>query len=156
MLLISFHAFLMPGEMTKSVNAIQFEIIKVKELSIKIKMASLKHSKGKTARVRVQSLESEVCPVRALKRFMLLRGSAKGNLFCFLDGEPVPYQWYAKTFRALVIHAGLNEWLKPHSARIGASTHAAASGIHKDKIKRFGRWVSSAYQGYLCLSVLSR
>ncbi len=86
---------------------------------------------------------------------MLLRGNYKGNLFCFQDKEPVPYLWYAKMFKDLVSAAGLNQALKPHSARIGAATHAAASGIQEDKIKTFGRWVSSAYKGYLHLSVLS-
>ncbi len=65
------------------------------------------------------------------------------------------YLWYAKVFKDLVVAAGLNVALKPHSARIGAATHAAATGVHEDQLKRFGRWVSSAYRGYLRLSLLS-
>ncbi len=155
MLLVSFHAFLRPGEMTKSINSIKFEKVKVKSSSAKIRMLNFKHSKGRQARVRVKALGTDYCPVRALKRFMVLRGSYKGNLFCFQDRSPVPYLWYAKVFKDLVISAGLNLALKPHSARIGAATHAAATGVPEDKIRRFGRWVSSAYRGYLRLSLLS-
>ncbi len=142
--------------MTKSVNAIKFDMVKLKNSSAKIRMLSFKHSKGTQARVKVKALGNDYCPVKALRIFMLLRGTYKGNLFCFQDREPVPYLWYTRIFKDLITTAGLNLALKPQSAtRIGAATHAAASGIHKDKIKRFGRWVSAAYRGYLRLSVLS-
>ncbi len=141
--------------MTKSVNAIKFDMFKMKASSAKIRMLSFKHSKGRQARVRVKALGNDYCPVKALRKFILLRGSYKGNLFCFQDRKPVPYLWYAKVFKDFVSAAGLNEALKPHSARMGAATHTAATGIHEDKIKRFGRWVSSTYRVYLRLSVLS-
>ncbi len=96
--------------------------------------------------MKVKALGNDYCPVSALRRYMLLRGNYKGNLFCFQDKEPVPYLWYAKTFKDLVITAGLNQALKPHSAGIGAAT----PGSMKIRSRGF-----LSLQGYFRLSVLS-
>ena len=52
MLLVSFHAFLRPGEMTKSVNSLKVRNTKVKSSSFKIKMTSFKHSNGRQATIK--------------------------------------------------------------------------------------------------------
>ena len=56
----------------------------------------------------------------------------------------MPYAWYARVFKLLVIKAKLSPLLKPDLARIGAATKAAVNGVPEDKIKRRGRWVSGA------------
>ncbi len=50
---------------------------------------------------------------------------------------------------------GLDHRIKPHSPRIGAATNAAIQGIAESKIKRFGRWASSSYLGYISVPVVS-
>ncbi|MCP3951025.1 MAG: tyrosine-type recombinase/integrase, partial [Desulfobacterales bacterium] len=155
MLSTSFHAFLHPGEMTRSVNAISFQNTVISVSKFKLKLLSYKHSKGVPAVVKVKATDSPFCPVRALHRYIKLRGSAGGNLFCDVMGKPVSYQWYNKVFQSLVAVANLDPGLRPHSARIGAATHAAAQGVPEDKIKRMGRWVSSAYGLYIRLPTIS-
>ncbi len=80
---------------------------------------------------KVKALGTDCCPVKAFGRFMVLRGGAKDNLFCFQDGKPVISSWYTKVFRALIAKAGLSSMVKPHSASIWAATRAAASGVHR-------------------------
>ncbi|MCP3933708.1 MAG: tyrosine-type recombinase/integrase [Bacteroidetes bacterium] len=82
------------------------------------------------------------------------RGTQKGFLFCQADGCPVTYHWYKKHFRQLVLAAKLDPELSTHSARIGAATFAAASGISEENIKRMGRWASSAVRKYIKLPVM--
>ncbi len=86
---------------------------------------------------------------------MKLRGSAEVNLFFNVLGRPVSYQWYNKVFQSLVSVANLDPGLRPHSARIGAATHAAAQGVPEDRIKCMGRWISSAYGLYIRLPTIS-
>ncbi|MCP3891060.1 MAG: tyrosine-type recombinase/integrase [Desulfobulbaceae bacterium] len=155
MLLLSFHAFLRPGEMAKSVNAITFANTSVSSARIKLKLLSYKHSKGVPAVVKIKATHTRFCPVRALSRYLQLRGSYKGNLFCDILGKPVSYSWYSKTFKDLLSFTNLDPALRPHSARIGAATHAAAKGIPEDLIKRMGRWSSSAYGRYIRLPSIS-
>ncbi len=52
-----------------------------------------------------------------------------------------PIRDIAKMFAQVVLRSGLSPYLKPHSARIGAATHAASMGHSKDAIKHMGRWV---------------
>ncbi len=59
MLLLSSHAFLRPGEMTKSVSAIKAK--NVKSSSTKIKMTKFKHSKGRRVTVKVKALGTDYC-----------------------------------------------------------------------------------------------
>jgi site-specific recombinase XerD len=151
MLLVSFHAFLRPGEMTKSINSIQFSNILVTKKFLKIKLFRYKHSKGKSAILKVKAVGSSYCPVRALSIFLVHRGDLPGNLFCDVFSRPVSYNWYSKIFKMLVLSAKINHAFRPHCARIGAATQAAINGVPEDQIKRMGRWISSAYGKYLRL-----
>ncbi|MCP3932569.1 MAG: tyrosine-type recombinase/integrase [Bacteroidetes bacterium] len=155
MLLLSFHAFLRPGEMTESVNTIKFDQVKFSSQSVKILFIKYKHSKGIPVKVKIRKREDPNCPVRALIRYVKVRGGKKDNLFCDHQGRPIPYLWYKQRFAEIVKVAHLNPGLKPHSARIGAATNAAAQGIPEDVIKRMGRWASSCYRNYIKLPILS-
>ncbi len=53
MLLLSFHAFLRPGEMTDSVNAIKFKHMTLSSSSVKILFTKYKHSKGEPVKIKV-------------------------------------------------------------------------------------------------------
>ncbi len=64
------------------------------------------------------------------------------------------YSLYKRLFKEWVNIAGLDPNLATHSARIGAASLAAASGISEDNIKRMGRWASSAVKNYIKLPVL--
>ena len=155
MLILSFHGFLRPGEMTNSVNSISFFNTTLSPSAVTLNLLSYKHSKGKPAVLRIRPTADEFCPLKSLAQYLLLRGSHKGNLFCDILGKPIPYSWYNSRFRAVTQAASLNPALRPHSARIGAATWAAMQGVPEDRIKRMGRWVSSAYDRYLRLPAIT-
>ena len=151
MLILSFHGFLRPGEMTNSVNSISFLNTTLSPSAVTLKLLSYKHSKGKPAVLKIKPTNDQFCPLKSLAQYLLVRGSHKGNLFCDSRGKPIPYLWYNTMFRAVTSSAKLNPALRPHSARIGAATWAAMQGVPEDRIKRMGRWVSAAYGRYLRL-----
>ena len=101
MLLVSFHAFLRPGETTKSVNSLKVRNTNVKSSSFKIRMTSSKHSEGRQATIKVKATGGWFCPVVALADLGAIRCSRKGNLFCFKNGAAVPYTGYVKAFKLL-------------------------------------------------------
>ncbi len=140
MIILSFHAFLRAGEMTKSSNTLEFDQVSVSEHSVKILFRKYKHSKGTPVLIKVRRQSSLCCPVRVIQQYLDWRGTQKGFLFCHADGAPVTYHWYKKHFRQLVLAARLDPELSTHSARIGAATFAAASGISEENIKRMGRF----------------
>ncbi len=154
MILLAFHAFLRAGEMTKSTNTLMLHQVSLSSSSLKIHFVRFKHSKGRRVTIKVKRQASTFCPLLALKQYLELRGNYKGYLFCHVDGSGLSYAWYRKHFNELVKLSGLDCDLSTHSARIGAATYAAAAGFSEDKIKRMGRWASSAVNSYIKLPVI--
>ncbi len=73
-------------------------------------------------------------------------------LLQFGDGSPLTKDRFITLVRAQISRAGIDPTqFKGHSFRIGATTTAAACGIHKAVIKWLGRWSSSVYQTYVQL-----
>ncbi len=70
-------------------------------------------------------------------------------------GSKASYSYYSKLLKQVVEFWGLDHRIKPHSAHIGAATNAAIQGVAESKIKRFVRWASSSYLGYMCVPVAS-
>ncbi len=140
--------------MTESPNAILSENVHFADNKMFLKMLSYKHSKGKQVTISVSATNSKFCPVATLARYLAHRPLSK-FLFCDKNGDPVSYTKYSKMFAQVVLGSGLSPYLKPHSARIGAATHAASMGHSEDAIKRMGRWVSGAVGRYLRLPVIS-
>ncbi len=124
MLTLSFHGFLHPGEMTESPNSILFENVYFSDQKVLIKMLSYKHSKGKQVTLSIKATKSKFCPVATLYCYVARRPTCK-NLFCDKFGKFVSYNRYSKMFSQVVYKCGLSPYLEPHSARIGAATHAA-------------------------------
>ncbi len=81
MLLISFHAFLRPGEMTASKNAITLKQVSLSSSRCKIRFINYKHSKGLPVTLKVKWQHSPLCPVKALKTFLVVWGIGEDNLF---------------------------------------------------------------------------
>ena len=105
--------------------------------------------KGTTLKLTKQN-HANLCPLRLLKRFLVLRPAFPGPLFCHRNGEPLTrYQFSAVLRRALYL---LNPQLKnytTHSFRLGAASSAAKWGWSTEQIKRSGRWSSDAYKVYV-------
>ena len=84
--------------------------------------------------VRIPTIKSVLCPVKALHLYLVYRGSSLGPLFHFHDGSLLTrnhIQWLLKQ-----TPSKLN--ISTHSFRIGGATAAAAAGIPDSTIQTLG------------------
>ena len=92
----------------------------------------------------------EICPIKALLPYLVLRGDRPGPLFLLQDGRRLTRQIFATTLDNLLKELHLNPVeFNTHSFRIGAATSAKEANISDMYIKMLGRWRSDAYQCYV-------
>ena len=97
---------------------------------------------GKTA--------TDLCPVKSMLNYLLVRGDGAGPLFKFQDGRLLTRQRLVDNIRAALQAAGIDQpKYCGHSFRIGAATTAAQRGMEDSVIKTLGRWKSLAYLEYV-------
>ena len=168
MYLVAFYSFLRIGEITKTncevQNNIKFEEVKFlfhKSASIphsfEIHMSNFKHNVDKASHILLISETSQraMCPVSALWEFCLLRGTHSGYLFCFMNGDPIPRQFFNQYLRFAFTWCGLDtDRCKGHSFRIGAASYAYEKGLPDERIQLMERWKSNAYKKYIRAPVL--
>ena len=93
---------------------------------------------------------SDICPVKALLNYLVLRGKKEGPLFLFPNGSYLTRQRLVVAVREALRKAGLDPAkYSGHSFRIGAATTAARRGMEDSVIKTLGRWRSLAYLEYI-------
>ena len=92
---------------------------------------------------------TDLCPVRAMQRYLAVRGDARGRLFSLPAGIPLLRSKFDKTLHLTVKTCGLQGKYLGHSFRIGAATKAAAKGMSDSKIRQLGRWRSNAFLTYI-------
>lgn len=149
MLSISFFACLRPGEVTNSINNIDFSQVTCTTESVNITFCTFKHYHGRPITISVSSQRGIICPVKLLSEFLSLRGSSPGPFFIHPDSKPVSYSEYWSLFKQLNLSLKVSSKLSPHSPRIGGATHAAIMGFSPQFIQRLGRWHSDAYLKYI-------
>ena len=92
----------------------------------------------------------DICPLRAILPYLVIRGSKSGPLFLTADGSPLTRQRFHTLLSTLLRKIGLPvTHYNTHSFRIGAATSAKDAGISDTHIQMLGRWRSSAYQQYI-------
>lgn len=97
---------------------------------------------GKTA--------TDLCPVKAMLNYLLVRVDSEGPLFKFQDGRFLTRQRLVDAIRDALQAAGMDHSKYcGHSFRIGAATTAAKRGMEDSVIKTLGRWKSLAYLEYV-------
>ena len=95
MFLLAFHAFLRIGEITVHGRNRRDTVVQLKDLTISsseltLSMSHFKHNTSlRPVILSVSATHGQCCPVRALCRFMLVRGQVEGPLFAFADASPV-------------------------------------------------------------------
>ena len=100
--------------------------------------------------VYLGSTGAALCPVAAILRYMVTRGSRPGPFFLFKDGHPLTRDRLVTEMRKAMSLAGVDsKHYSGHSFRIGAATTAAARGLQDSLIKTLGRWESAAYTLYI-------
>ena len=166
MFLTAFFGLLRAGEIARSVKSpinviqrrdIEFAIEDSKVTSITLKMRNFKHSNGRIARIPLgRQSTSNICPVRALLRYLKITPVSMSQLFCLEDGKPVTTSFLGCALKSCILACNLNsEQYTTHSLRIGGATHAYQSGMSPVQIKRLGRWQSDAYLKYIRIPTLS-
>ncbi len=148
--LLSFYAFLLPGEVAKSHNSLKFKDVTIQQDTVSLKFRRFKHSKGRSHVINIFSPKSQVlCPIKALSKYVHRRGYNKGKLFVYQDGSPITYSHMKRVFQQATRKAGICGKFSLHSFRIGAATHAAATGFSEPAIRSMGRWHSSSARLYV-------
>ena len=162
--LLCFFGFLRSGEITipdassydPSVHLNFNDIAADNPTSPKILQIRIKASKTDPFRqgvnIHIGRTDNSLCPVSALLKYLIVRGTAPGLLFHFQDNAPLTKSKFTAKFRELLLLAGMDpKHYAGHSFRIGAASTAAAKGIEDSLIQTLGRWKSSAYLTYVRL-----
>jgi hypothetical protein len=103
-------------------------------------------------RLTIGSSHNSLCPVRAMKTYLLQSRSVQTPrpLFEFASGAPLTRNTLTSRLRSLLQSQGLDEKLyASHSFRIGAATAAGSAGLPSWLIKTLGRWTSDCYERYI-------
>ena len=100
--------------------------------------------------ITVGASDSDICPVKALQNYIMLRPPLPGPLFISASGKALTKQYLTSETRKLLEQAGLNSLnYAGHSYRIGAATTAAKANLPPWLIKTLGRWSSDCYERYI-------
>lgn len=103
-------------------------------------------------RLAIGSSRNKLCPVRAMKNYILQSSSVQTSrpLFEFESGAPLTRTALTSHLRSLLQQQGLDEtFYASHSFRIGAATTAGSVGLPTWLIKTLGRWSSDCYERYI-------
>ncbi|XP_053144071.1 uncharacterized protein LOC128347973 isoform X1 [Hemicordylus capensis] len=135
-----------------SARALQWGDARVERDKVELRLRRAKtDQKGKGATITLaEGTDEGLCPVRAMRDYMAVRGEGEGQLFRHADATPLTrFQFWALVKEALR-RAGLDPRVYgTHSFRIGAASSAAAAGLTEKRIRALGRWRSSACRRYI-------
>lgn len=108
---------------------------------------------GKGVSVLLQQLAGwTMCPVAALRVYLVLRPPGRGPLLVHEDGTDLSQFQFQQVFRKGIEQAGLDpKEFSSQSFRIGAAMEAARWGLGPDVVKHVGYWESDRYRLYICL-----
>ena len=161
MYLLAFHAFLRIGEIAaatpaQSSTVLQFSQIAVTSSDCSVVFHTYKHYSGPPVTLSVPAhADSALCPVKAMRLYIAVRGNSPGPLFMFPGGAPVSKSFFSVQLKKSLTWAGLPHGsYKGHSFRIGAATTAAMRGMSDEEIQRMGRWKSQAFRKYIRITML--
>ena len=119
-------------------------------LTVRIRISKTNQC-GRPVFLNIPSNSSKlICPVFAMQKYLSLRGSFSGNLFCHANRLSLTrYQFGAILSKALSQIGLSSKFYKSHSFRIGRATSLAISGVPSDQIKKLGRWKSNVFSSYI-------
>lgn len=103
-------------------------------------------------RLTIGQSNNELCPVRAMKNYMLQSSTniEERPLFQFESNAPLTRSTLTSRLRNLLQQQGFDkDCYATHSFRIGAATTAGSAGLPTWLIKTLGRWSSDCYQRYI-------
>ena len=163
MFVTAFFGFLRIGEMAPTTKKQVPSVIQFSDLhwqndksQVVVTLRKFKHSVKRGPQNVVlrkeTSANSDICPVRGIRKFLRVRGPHRGPLF-ILDGKPCLRRKFDRVLKDCVEFCRYDiKAYKGHSFRIGAATDAAARGFSDAQIRTLGRWNSDAFRRYIRLS----
>ena len=133
---------------------LSYDVVIDSKLSPSMILLHIKQSKTDVtqegAQVVLGTTGNDVCPVKALLPYMVIRGAQPGPLFITADNHYLTQALFRSALHSLLKQVGLcAEQFNTHSFRIGAATTGDAVGLSETQIKTLGRWKSNAYQRYI-------
>ncbi|XP_057312178.1 uncharacterized protein LOC130653678 [Hydractinia symbiolongicarpus] len=99
--------------------------------------------------IRLANIGGKLCPVNAIRQYLLFLGGTHGPLFILSSGDFVTRK-YVSAFLSISLKNNLD--LNTHSFQIGGASAAASCGFSESVIKILGRWSSDCYRGYVHVS----
>lgn len=132
-------------------HTLQFQQITLDPSSLCIQFHSYKHSHQHTPTLTIQaSVDSQYCPVAAMRAFLAVRPRTLGPAFMHQDGSPVSRLQFSRFLKLTLSMAGLPEVsYNTHSFRVGRATQLAIDNHADQTIRSAGRWKSDAFKGYI-------
>lgn len=150
---VAFFGFFRVGELVSSSGAGLKHVISISDVHFmhdnSIVELGLRSSKtdatGQGAIVALPAVAGQICPLKLLKRYVSMRPSVGGPLFCHFNGHAVTRsQFNAVLCKACRILGVDVSKYRSHSFRIGAATLASSKGVSDDEIRMCGRWSSDS------------
>ena len=145
-----FFGLLCPGEMVYPEHALLASNIYISSSKVVCLLPTSKAYKGPVPQsIHLYKQPNIACPVAAFAKYAKARSSQGGQFFIKVDGTPITNLDLANIFKRLSQFLNLPyHHFKPHSLRIGSSTHLHLSGVPVHKIKEIGCWSSDAFKKY--------
>ena len=159
--LIAFHGFFRMGELIGHNRKLAKKVVQYtcsdvfkENHTLKIILRYYKTRRShRPTHVSISKENSKFCPMRALNRYLRVRGQHSGPLFLLADGKPITSRVFNRYFRQVLNWLGLSpRYDKPHSFRIGSCTEAIMRGVPQETVMMMGRWSSKvAFRRYIRL-----
>ena len=100
--------------------------------------------------VTLPRTDLDICPVRAVLEFMVVRKAGSGPFFRDREKGGLTRRDFVSEVRKALAERGMPDaGISGHSFRIGAATAVAVSGASDEEVKALGRWRSREYKGYV-------
>ena len=150
LLSFTFHGLFRPGEVTYSPHVIKAENVYFVEHQLQVHLKSSKSHRGPGSQVVTIDKQPGVCPVTDLRLYLTVQPWILGALYRKQSGLPVQYNDFLRLMNNLATFCDLpKDRFKPHSLRIGSTTHLHLQGYESQVLQRRGRWSSKAFLRYI-------
>lgn len=119
-----------------------------KYVSIRLRHSKTNHS-GRPIILKIPKEIGQICPVRMLTEFVIIRPRHQGVLFCHRDSSVVTRTQFSAVLNKCIGRLGLSGTYRTHSFRIGRASDLASAGLNSQAIMKLGRWTSNSYKLYI-------
>ena len=151
---VAFFGFFRVGELVSSSGAGLEHVISIADVKflndntlVELGLRSSKtDANAEGAVLALQALDTLFCPVKLLRRYIALRPSVAGPLFCHFGGQPLTRSQFNSVLCKACCALGMDcSKYRSHSFRIGAVSLASSKGLSDDEIRACGRWSEASF-----------